>query len=61
MQKEAPLDLIWEVSEIAKFIGQSERQTFHLLSSGILPAKKVGKRWVAERSQLARFFLGAAA
>ncbi|MGO4833050.1 DNA-binding protein, partial [Rhizobiaceae sp. 2RAB30] len=45
----APLDLIWEVSEIAKTIGQSERQTFHLLTTGRLPAKKVGKRWVAER------------
>lgn len=61
MQKEAPLDLIWEVAEIAKFIGQSERQTFHLLSTGQLPAKKVGKRWVAERSQLTKFFLGSAA
>jgi len=51
------LDLIWNVSEIAKLIGRTERQTFHLLSTGKLPAKKVGKRWVAERSQLVSFFL----
>ncbi|SCB16609.1 hypothetical protein [Rhizobium hainanense] len=52
-----PLDLIWEVEEIAKLIGRTERQTFHLLSSGQLPAKKVGGRWVAERSKLIAFFM----
>lgn len=53
----APIDLLWEVSEIAKLIGRTERQTFHLLSTGQLPAKKVGGRWVAERSKLIRFFM----
>jgi len=57
IEKTEPLDLIWEVSEIAKLIGRTERQTFHLLSTGKLPAKKVGKRWVAERSQLVSLFL----
>ena len=55
-----PLDLIWEVSEIAKLIGRTERQTFHLLNGGQLPAKKVGGRWVAERSKLIAFFMEAA-
>ncbi len=55
------LDLIWEVSEIAKLIGRSERQTFHLLSSGQLPGKKVGGRWVAERGKLIAFFMEDAA
>lgn len=55
------LDLIWEVAEIARLIGRTERQTFHLLQSGQLPAKKVGGRWVAERGQLIRFFMGTAA
>ncbi|MGO4437957.1 DNA-binding protein [Rhizobium sp. RAF56] len=58
---EASLDLIWEVSEIAKTIGRTERQTFHLLSSGQLPAKKVGGRWVAERGKLIAFFMETAA
>ncbi|RWK79660.1 MAG: DNA-binding protein [Mesorhizobium sp.] len=52
------LDLVWEVEEIAKLIGRSPRQTFHLLASGQLPAKKVGNRWVAERGKLRAFFLG---
>ncbi len=50
------LDLIWEVSDIAKIIGRSERQTFHMLNKGELPAKKVGGRWVAERNALIAFF-----
>ncbi len=56
-----PMDLLWEVSEIAKLIGRTERQTFHLLSTSQLPAKKVGGRWVAERGQLIRFFMERAA
>lgn len=55
------MDLVWEVSEIAKLIGRTERQTFHLLSGGQLPAKKVGGRWVAERGKLVAFFMGTAA
>lgn len=58
---ENPLELIWEVAEIAKLIGRTERQTFHLLSSGQLPAKKVGGRWVAQRGKLIAFFMGDAA
>lgn len=56
-----PMDLIWEVAEIARLIGRTERQTFHLLSGGQLPAKKVGGRWVAERGKLIAFFLSDAA
>lgn len=59
MDKE--LDLIWGAEEIAKAIGRSTRSTFHMLDTGELPARKVGGRWVAERSQLLRFFLGEAA
>jgi hypothetical protein len=55
------MDLIWEVAEIARLIGRTERQTFHLLSGGQLPAKKVGGRWVAERGKLIAFFLSDAA
>ena len=55
------MDLIWEVAEIGKLIGRNERQTFHLLATGQLPAKKVGGRWVAERSKLIAFFMEDAA
>lgn len=58
---EKQLDLIWEVAEIAKLIGRTQRQTFHLLQSGQLPAKKVGGRWVAERGKLLSFFVEPAA
>lgn len=58
---ESKMDLIWEVAEIAKIIGRTERQTFHMLQSGSLPAKKVGGRWVVERGALIRFFMESAA
>jgi hypothetical protein len=57
---ETLLDLVWEVDAIAKLIGRSDRQTFHLLSTGELPAKKVGGRWVVERGTLRNFFLDTA-
>ena len=55
------LDLVWGLDAIAKLIGRTERQTFHLVQSGQLPAKKVGNRWVAERGKLLRFFVEDAA
>lgn len=62
MPEAAPsLDLIWGVSAIARIIGRSDRQTFHLLSTSQIPARKVGDRWVIERSKLVAFFTGEAA
>ncbi|MBZ3693411.1 helix-turn-helix domain-containing protein [Phyllobacterium calauticae] len=54
---EETMNLIWGAEEIAKIIGRSTRATFHILDSGELPARKVGGRWVVERSQLIRFFM----
>ena len=54
-------DIIWEVRNIADLIGRSERQTFYLLASGQLPAKKIGGRWVASRRKLLEAVLGDAA
>jgi excisionase family DNA binding protein len=55
------LDLIWGVAEIAKLIGRTERQTYHMIQSGHLPAvKQVGERYVASRQKLIAFFLEAA-
>lgn len=51
------LDLIWGAKAISAVIGVNPRQTFHLLETGQIPAKKVGGRWVADRRQLAVFFL----
>ncbi|MCA1403720.1 DNA-binding protein [Ensifer sp. IC3342] len=55
------LELIWGAEAIAKIIGRSTRATFYMLDNGELPAKKVGGRWVAERSKLLSFFLEPAA
>ncbi|MCI5073961.1 DNA-binding protein [Oricola sp.] len=54
-------DIVWGASEIAKVIGRTDRQTFHLLTSGQLPAKKVGDRWVASRKKLLEALIGEAA
>lgn len=45
-------DLIWGVTAIAKEIGRTNRQTFHMLENGYIPARKVGGRWVAFRPEL---------
>lgn len=55
------IELVWGGTEIAKLIGRSARATFHMLEKGELPAKKVGGRWVAERSKLIAFFMEDAA
>lgn len=55
--KKENLDLIWGAEAIAKLIGRTPRVTFNLLTTGAIPAKKVGDRWVAERSKLIAFFL----
>jgi hypothetical protein len=51
-------DLLWGVKPISEEINRSERQTFHLLENGRLPAKKIGGRWCASRTALRRHFAG---
>ena len=50
------IDLIWGISAIARAIGRTNRQTYHLLANGEFPAKRVGGRWVADRDVLVAFF-----
>ncbi len=52
-------EILWGADEIAKVIGRTKRQTFALLENGHIPAKKVGGRWVAKRSELLAFLSGA--
>jgi hypothetical protein len=49
-------DLIWGVAAIAVEINRNQRQTFHMLENGKLPACKVGGRWCASRAGLRQFF-----
>jgi hypothetical protein len=55
------IDLVWGAEAIANVIGRTTRATFYMLDNGELPAKKVGGRWVAERSKLIAFFMETAA
>lgn len=55
------LQLIWGINAIARLIGRTDRQVFHMVNTGQLPVKKVGGRWVAERSKLIAFFMEDAA
>lgn len=55
------IDLVWGINAIAKLIGRTDRQAFHMASTGQIPAKKVGGRWCAERGELVAFFKGKAA
>jgi hypothetical protein len=49
-------DILWGVKAISEVINRSPRQTFHMLETGHLPARKVGGRWTATRSRLHRLF-----
>ncbi len=49
--------LIWGAKAIGAEIGVDDRRAFYLLERGEIPAKKVGGKWVAERSKLRNFFL----
>lgn len=50
------LDLVWGVAEIAKLIGRTHAATYHMCANGELPARRIGRRWVAKREALERFF-----
>ncbi|TBG20636.1 DNA-binding protein [Rhizobium johnstonii] len=54
-------DLVWGISAIARVIGRTDRQTYHMLDTGALPAKRVGGRWVASRKKLLSFLVDDAA
>jgi hypothetical protein len=54
------IDLLWGARAIGRAIGRTERQAFHLLETGQLPARKVGATWVAARPKLVEFLTGAA-
>jgi len=58
-KNEAPAaDLIWGCAAIAAAIGRNQQATFHLLENQLLPARKVGGRWVASRRKLIDALVG---
>jgi hypothetical protein len=51
--REDELDrVLWGAEAIGQQIGRSERQTYHLLENGLLPADKVGKLWTSTPRRL---------
>ena len=55
-KSESKLDLVWGAVAIGRVIDRKPRQTFFLLESGQLPARKCGGRWCASREALRRHF-----
>jgi hypothetical protein len=51
-------DVIWGADEIGRVIGRTARQTFHLLETGCLPARKLGGRWCASRRKILAAVVG---
>lgn len=49
---------VWAVKRMAKIVNLTERQTFHLVSTGKLPANKVGERWVSTKRKLLGAIIG---
>ncbi len=53
-------DLLWGAQAIGAVINLEEQQTLGLLAQGFLPAKKVGRKWVASRQKILAAVLGEA-
>jgi hypothetical protein len=51
-------DIEWGGKAIGHAINRNPRQTYHLLETGRLPAKKIGGRWCASRAVLRAFLTG---
>jgi hypothetical protein len=51
-------DILWGAAAIGEAIGRNTRVTYHLLERGLIPAKKLGKVWVASRKRLLQALTG---
>jgi hypothetical protein len=49
---------IWGAARIAREVGLDRAQAYHLLSRGLLPARRVGRRWVTTRDRLRQALTG---
>lgn len=55
-EHEKDLDLVWGYAGIGAALNLSERQARYLLTRNMLPAQKIGERWVASKSDLREYF-----
>jgi hypothetical protein len=47
------IDILWGAAAIAREAGLPDRAAaYHLLERGLLPARRVGRRWVTTRTRL---------
>lgn len=46
---------LWGAGEIGDAIGVTKRRAFFLLENNLIPCRKVGGRWVANRNDLMAF------
>jgi hypothetical protein len=53
------LGVLWGVKAIAAYIGRTERQTRHLISTKKIPAEKFGANLIATKSRLRAVLSGA--
>jgi hypothetical protein len=49
---------LWGAAAIGKPLGLDERQARHLLEKGVLPAQKIGGKWVSTRRRLRERVVG---
>lgn len=54
--KSDTMDLLKGAAAIAAFLGLTERAVYRYLENGTLPAKKVGKLWIASPRVLREHF-----
>lgn len=52
----ASFGIIWGADNIAKRISRTKQQTYYLLASGKLPARKIGDQWAISEKRLREFF-----
>ncbi len=48
-------DLLDGVAAFARFTGFSERRCYYLLESGMLPAGKIGAKWIGSKHAIAAY------
>jgi len=57
-ESKAPSHVLWGAEQIAREIGRNRRQTFYLLESGQIPARKAGRNWFITKSALRAWLAG---
>jgi hypothetical protein len=51
-------DVLWGAADIGREIGLDRQSTYHLLNKGLLPAHRLGRRWVSTKDLLRRAVVG---